>query len=149
MNIFEALRLSHERQRVLCDKIVLTKGDTQKRQELYTQLKAELQAHAQAEDRYFYAPLMFNDTGLDITRHAFSEQHEMDEYLEKLDGMTFSNSQWLVVMKQLADTIFHHLEQKERTFFVQANKILKPVQKEELAMQYLKEYDKVKRKILD
>ena len=29
---------------------------------------------------------MFNDVGLDITRHALAEHHEMDELVEKLEG---------------------------------------------------------------
>lgn len=146
MNIFEALRQSHDKQRELCDKIVLTKGDSEKRRKLYADLKNELKSHAQAEDRYFYIPLMFDDTGLDITRHALAEHHEMDELMEKIDAMDYSNSHWLVRVKELADTVKHHLEEEEHGFFQQAGKILNDKQKTTMAKQYLDEYEKAKEK---
>ena len=73
MNIFEALRESHDVQRELAEKLIKTSGDTPERRELFDQLKNELFAHAVAEDRYFYIPLMMTDSGLNITRHTLAE----------------------------------------------------------------------------
>lgn len=140
--IFEALRESHERQRDLCDKLVETHGDTTERHEIFTALKHELYAHSVAEDRYLYIPLMFNDTGLDISRHALAEHHEMDELVEKLEQTEFSNTGWLAIAKQLADVVRHHLKEEEHGFFQQAGKILDDSEKEKLAKKYLNEYEK-------
>ena len=49
MNIFEALRESHDRQRIYADALIQTSGDTPERVEAYKQLKSELQAHETAE----------------------------------------------------------------------------------------------------
>ncbi len=76
MNIFEALRESHDKQRSLAKKLVETSGHSEERKELFDLLKNELYAHSVAEDRYLYIPLMFDDVGLDITRHALAEHHE-------------------------------------------------------------------------
>lgn len=92
MNIFEALRESHDIQRELSEKLLQTSGDTPERQTLFEQLKNELFAHAVGEDRYFYIPLMMTDSGLNITRHALSEHHKMDELLEQLTETALSNS---------------------------------------------------------
>lgn len=46
MNIFEALRESHDVQRELAEKLIKTSGDTPERRELFDQLKNELFAHA-------------------------------------------------------------------------------------------------------
>eukprot|EP01035_Chromulina_nebulosa_P000167 gene167-245_t len=78
-NIFEALRESHERQRALYSALTNTSGDTPERRDLFDQLKKELAAHAQAEDRHFYVPLMAHDAGIDLSRHAISEHHQIDE----------------------------------------------------------------------
>ena len=61
MNIFEALRESHVIQRNLAERLLQTSGDTPERRELFECLKNELFAHAVAEDRYFYIPLMMTD----------------------------------------------------------------------------------------
>ena len=144
MNIFEALRQSHEIQRELSEKLLQTSGDTPERHELFKQLKNELFAHETAEDRYFYIPLMMTDSGLNITRHALAEHHEMDEMIEELTETDFSNPGWIAIAKKLSDKVHHHLKEEEHSFFQQAGKILEQKQKESLAQQYLTEYKKYK-----
>ena len=145
MNIFEALRESHEKQRYLSEKLIKTSGDSKERRALFELLKNELFAHAVGEDRYFYIPLMMTDSGLNITRHALAEHHKMDELLEQLTEMELSNPSWLAVAKKLFDTVHHHLKEEEHGFFQQAGKILSAEQKESLAQQYLAEYKKYKK----
>ncbi len=143
--IFEALRESYDIQRELAQKLVQTSGDTPERRELFDLLKNELFAHAVAEDRYFYIPLMMTDSGLNISRHALAEHHEMDELLEQLTETEFSNLGWLAIAKKLSETVHHHLEEEEHGFFQQAGKILEDKQKETLAKKYNTEYKKYKK----
>ena len=145
MNIFEALRESHEVQRDLAEKLVNTSGDTPERRELFELLKNELFAHAVAEDRYFYIPLMMTDSGLNISRHALAEHHKMDELLEQLTETEFSNPGWLSIAKKLSETVHHHLQEEEHGFFQQAGKILEDKEKETLAKKYHQEYIKYKK----
>ncbi len=145
MNIFEALRESHEIQRDLAEKLVKTSGDTPERRVLFDQLKNELFAHAVAEDRYFYIPLMMTDSGLNISRHALAEHHDMDELLEQLTETELSNPGWLAIAKKLSETVHHHLQEEEHGFFQQAGKILEDKEKESLAKKYQKEYSKYKK----
>lgn len=140
--IFEALRQSHDKQRMLSEQLIQTSGDTEERHELFDELKNELFAHSVAEDRYLYIPLMMTDSGLNITRHALAEHHEMDELLEQLSETEFSHPSWLVIAKKLSEKVHHHLNEEEHGFFQQAGKILAEQQKTQLAEQYLKEYNK-------
>jgi len=139
------LRESHEKQRELSEKLIKTSGDTEERRELFDLLKNELFAHAVGEDRYLYIPLMMTDSGLNIPRHALAEHHEIDELLEQLTDMEFSNTGWLAIAKKLSETVHHHLHEEEHGFFQQAGKILEDKQKESLAKQYLAEYKKYKK----
>lgn len=145
MNIFEALRESHDKQRSLSERLVQTHGHSEEREQLFQALKNELWAHSVAEDRYLYIPLMFNDIGLDISRHALSEHHEMDELVEQLEETDMSSPSWLAIAKQLSEVVHHHLKEEEHKFFQQAGKILDDKQKEKLGQQYLKEYAKYKK----
>ena len=141
MNIFEALRESHDRQRTYADALIKTSGDTPERVEAYKQLKAELQAHETAEERHFYIPLMEFDNGVDLSRHAISEHHEMDEMMETLDKTEMSSPAWLAMAKKLSEKVHHHLKEEEQKFFQMAGKLLSDKQKETLAGQYVKEYE--------
>ncbi|WP_166362858.1 hemerythrin domain-containing protein [Pseudomonas akapageensis] len=141
MNIFEALRESHERQRTYARAVVRTSGDSEKRVEAYKRLKSELQAHETAEERFFYIPLMSDDNGVDLSRHAIAEHHEMDEMMEELDKTEMSNPSWLATAKKLSEKVHHHLKEEETKFFQMAGKILDDKQKESLAKGYVKEYE--------
>ncbi|WP_419709476.1 hemerythrin domain-containing protein [Pseudomonas sp. NFX224] len=140
MNIFEALRESHERQRTYAKALIHTSGDTPERVEAYKQLKSELQAHETAEERHFYIPLMEFDNGVDLSRHAIAEHHEMDEMMEELDETEMSSPAWLATAKKLSEKVHHHLKEEEQKFFQMAGKMLDDKQKEALAGQYEKEY---------
>lgn len=146
MTIFEALRTSHDRQREYVDSVLRTSGDTPERKAAYKQLKDELYAHETAEERFFYIPLMAYDNGVDLSRHAIAEHHEMDELLEKLDETEMSSSAWLTTARALGDKVLHHLEEEEQRFFQMAGKLLSDKQKTDLAQGYNKEFQELIRK---
>ncbi len=56
MTIFEALRKDHDIQRDLLARLVETHGDSEERDTLYQQVRAELKYHANAEERALYIP---------------------------------------------------------------------------------------------
>ena len=140
MTIFEALRISHDIQRELAQKLIATQGDSAERHALFSQLKQELAVHSVAEERHFYIPLMAFDNGVDLSRHAISEHHEMDEMMEELDETEMSSPAWLATAKKLSDKVHHHLKEEEQKFFQMAGKLLNEKQKVQLAGQYEKEF---------
>lgn len=140
MNIFEALRLSHDTQRTLATQILETQGDTPRRTELFRELKHELAAHAAAEERCFYSPLIDFDASMAQARHGMAEHHEMDEMVDELNKIEQSSSGWLVQFRKLRDKVFHHLEDEEHAIFQLAGKVLKEADKTRLAKAYEEEF---------
>lgn len=146
MNIFEALRQSHETQRELGAKLLKTEGASEERDELLKQYKIELAAHEIAEERHFYVPLLMDDNGIDLTRHAIAEHHKIDEYIEDLEEADQTTSSWLAIAKKLVEQVHHHLSEEEHRFFQMSGKILNDKQKEQLAKDYLAEFEHQKEK---
>ena len=140
MNSFTALRESHDIQRELCAKVSNTQGESSERDSLFQQLVRELKAHARAEERFFYLPLMEYDQGVDLSRHAIAEHHEMDELIEQLQATEYSSPTWLVYAKQLSDLVVHHLQEEEHRFFQMAGKLLSEQQKVQLVKGYQQDY---------
>ncbi len=140
MNIFEALRVSHETQRALAAQLVETSGDTPERVKIFRDLKQELLAHETAEERCFYVPLFEHDSTVDASRHAIAEHHEMDEMVEDLEKIEYSSPAWLPAAKKLAEKVHHHLKEEETKFFQLAGKVLTEAQKTKLAKEYEAEF---------
>lgn len=136
MNIFEALRADHDIQRDLCKRIISTKGKSAHRKQLLKALKHELEIHADAEERYFYVPLIKDEMSQPHARHGIAEHHEMDEIIEKLEETEMDSPAWLVYAKQLCDKVEHHLEDEEHTIFQLAGKVFTETQKKSLAQNY-------------
>lgn len=137
--IFDAIRESHDLQRDLCRKLTASRGDMASREVLFLQLKVELMAHAAAEERYLYVHLLMQDGGLDASRHALHEHHEVDELLDDLSVRTKKQDGWIATAKQLSFKVRHHLKEEESKFFQVAGRLLSEAKKKELARRYTKE----------
>lgn len=140
MNIFEALRISHAAQRTLADQLIQTQGDTPERDSIFSQLKLELAAHAAAEERFFYVPLIAHDLTQEPSRHGIAEHHQMDKLVEELQTTQRSSPAWLVAAKALHHKIYHHLEDEEHSVFQLAGKVLGEAEKLSLARDYEGEF---------
>lgn len=139
MNIFEALRADHDKQRTLMDLLIKTQGDSRGREKLFERAKTALQNHAGAEERCFYVPLIEIDMTQEKARHSVAEHHEIDELIEKLEGTDHSSSGWLPAAKQLHHLVHHHLDEEEHEVFQLAGRALSEQQKQSLAGDYEKD----------
>ncbi|MCG7539243.1 hemerythrin domain-containing protein [Pseudoalteromonas sp. OF7H-1] len=141
MEIFNAIKQDHDHQRALLNMLAETSGDSKVREKYYKELKDALEAHAIAEERYFYAPLMDSDMTIEDSRHGIAEHHEIDELIEALDNTEFSDPSWLTKLKKLKDKVEHHLADEEQAFFQRAGKVLDKSEKSKLADEYQKEME--------
>ncbi len=143
--IYDVLHESHERQRSLCRSLLRTKAHTEHRIAIFTELRIELAAHAAAEERYLYAPILMEDAGLSSSRHALHEHHQMDELVEDLQVRDHSGASWLATAKKLSHKVHHHLREEEKKFFQVSGKLLSKAQKIRSAKLYRKDYARMQK----
>ena len=139
-NIFKALRESHELQRSLCRKLLRSPARSERRIALFTDLRIELAAHAAAEERFLYAPVLMDDAGLQSSRHALHEHHEIDEIIEDMQVVDKHGAGWMARARKLSEKVHHHLREEEKKFFQVSGKLLDTRQKARLATQYRRDY---------
>lgn len=87
---------------------------------------------------------MGDDNGVDLSRHAIAEHHEMDEMVEALEETDPSSPSWLAQARKLSDKVHHHLKEEEHKFFQMAGKLLSEQQKRQLGGAYLGAYEVMK-----
>lgn len=146
-SIYEALRQSHEVQRSLCRRLVRATPEGGKRETILRELRIELAAHAASEERFLYAPILMDDMGLNSSRHALAEHHDIDECVEALSQADYEGGSWQAKARQLSHEVHHHLKEEETKFFQVSGKILTDTQKTKLAKQYLADFERMKKKL--
>lgn len=147
VTLYDALRESHERQRSLCRKLVRSKPGTRERLDLFTALRIELAAHEAAEERYLYVPMLMDDRGLDSSRHALHEHHEIDELVQDLQSLDPRGEPWLDKARELSHQVHHHLREEEKKFFQVSGKILSATAKLRYAAGYKRDFARMQRKL--
>lgn len=147
--IFDAIRESHDLQRDLCRKLTASRGNMAARELLFLQLKVELMAHAAAEERFLYVHLLMADGGLDASRHALHEHHEVDELLDELSVRDKEHDGWIATAKQLSFKVRHHLKEEESKFFQLAGRLLSDTKKDLLGRKYAKEIVRMRKHFAD
>ncbi len=144
--IYDVLGESHSKQRELCTRLTRTRAsNAQARLDTLDELRIELAAHAAAEERFLYAPMLMDDMGLQSSRHALSEHHEIDELVEDLQTLEPDGEAWGEGAKALAHEVRHHLKEEESKFFQISGKILTDAQKKTLAGKYQRDYRRMQK----
>lgn len=148
LTVYDLLRQAHQLQRQLCSRMVrLSPAKAAERQAVFTALRLELAAHAAAEERFLYVPMLMSDAGLDASRHALSEHHEIDELVEELQGLALDGDAWQAKAKELSHQVRHHLKEEESKFFQTSGKILTDAQKRSAAGRYQRDHARMLKKL--
>ncbi len=142
MTIFDDLRASHEIQRGLARTMTHGRASADKRRTAFLALARELDAHATAEERHFYVPLLMDDAGLSVSRHALADHHKAEKLVEELRGVDPTADRFDELAKQLSEEVRDHLDEEEHGTFQLAGKLLSPSRQKQLASDYRAEYAK-------
>lgn len=145
--VYDALRESHETQRSLCRRLLRSRPGTRERLDLFTALRIELAAHAAAEERFLYVPILMDDRGLNSSRHALHEHHQIDGLVEDLQSLDPHHAAWLKKARELSQKVHHHLREEEKKFFQVSGRILTTTKKTQLARQYRRDHARMRREL--
>lgn len=146
-NLYEALRESHALQRSMLRSLLRSKPGTAERISGFKALRVELEAHEAAEERFLYAPILMEDAGLDASRHALHEHHEIDGLVDEVRKLDPAGDAWLAKARELSKQVHHHLREEEKKFFQVSGRILDDAQKARLATKYRRDYARMKAKL--
>jgi Hemerythrin HHE cation binding domain len=142
MTIFEDLRASHEVQRALARTMTHARAAAATRRTAFLALARELDAHAVAEERHFYVPLLMNDAGLSVSRHALADHHKAEKLVKELRGVDPTTGRFQELAGQLSAEVRDHLDEEEHGTFQLAGRLLSKSRMNELARAYRTEYAK-------
>src|SRR5687768_14607243 len=132
MNAFTLLKADHEKVAGILEKIDgTTERATKGREELFVQLKSELDVHAQIEEEILYPALEEYEETRAISLEAYEEHALVKQLLEELASAPKDDEQWTAKFTVLKENIEHHVEE-EGEMFSKARKVLSEDEIEEL-----------------
>jgi iron-sulfur cluster repair protein YtfE (RIC family) len=133
MDAFTLLKNDHKTVAGLMEKIDATTERALKgREELFTQLKNELDIHAQIEETILYPVLEKADETHDISLEAYEEHKVVKRLLAELAAEPKDAEEWTAKFTVLKENVEHHVEEEEGEMFKKARKILSEEEIEEL-----------------
>jgi hypothetical protein len=140
MTIFDDLRASHEVQRSLARTMTHGRASADNRRAAFLALANELDAHATAEERHLYVPLLMVDAGLKASRHALADHHKAEKVVDQLRGVDPTTDQFAELALDLSAEVRDHLDEEEHGTFQLVGKLLTKTQLRELGAGYRAEY---------
>lgn len=145
MNPFTLLHNDHEKVSQLFQQIQQSENLSERR-DLFEILKAELLAHAEVEEKYFYPVLEKKEEDIEMEERAIDEHEEVKQKLEEIEN-TEDDQQWMSLLTKLKEEIEHHVEEEESEIFSEVQNILDDRQIEKLGDKLKKEKAKKLKKL--
>jgi iron-sulfur cluster repair protein YtfE (RIC family) len=133
MDAFELLKKDHEKVSGIFEKLEpTTERGVKTREELFTQLKQELDIHSQIEEQILYPVLKEAEETHDITLEAYEEHNVVKTLLAELEALPKDDETWEAKLTVLKENVEHHVEEEEGEMFKKARKVLSSEQIEAL-----------------
>jgi len=131
MDAFEMLKNDHAKVSSIFDRLEPA-TDATTRQQLFTQLKQELDIHAHIEETVLYPALKQAAETRDITEEAYEEHQEVKDLLAELQATPPDSEEWGDMILELRENVEHHVEEEEGEMFKKAREVLSEQQINEI-----------------
>ena len=132
------MKEDHKKAKDLFDQISETTNRAEKtRNDLFEELKNELNAHAYMEEEIFYPSVKSAHETHEITLESYEEHHVVKILLNELDRMPKGSDEWLAKFKVLKENVEHHVKEEEHTMFPKAKHVLPEEEREEIGLKML------------
>lgn len=105
--------------------------------ETLLKIKAEIDPHMAGEEKLFYPELEKKEELRELVSHSLEEHDEAKSIMSELESMSESDKKWASKIKELKESIDHHVEEEESKVFEEARKVISQKQAGEMAQQYL------------
>ncbi len=139
----DVLKKDHNEVRHLLDELIDEREDGANREDLFEQLKMELQPHLKAEEKVFYPVLRSKEESKEDTLEAIQEHHVTELVFTELEKGKKSTDEWFAKLSVFKELVEHHIKEEESKIFKQARKNID----KELIGQIMEKFEEAKESI--
>jgi len=120
MNVLKLIKKDHSDVQSLFNKFEKTaRSAHEKREELFEQIRRELQIHSRVEEEIFYPFLkaLNGNSGRNLVSEALKVHKEIDELLTQISRLQPSDKNFDEKVETLFENVEHHIQEEEREIF--------------------------------
>lgn len=138
MDLWEYLKDDHRAVDALMLQIMMGAGN---REGPFDELRQNLERHALSEEELFYPALEKHAETRDQARHSREEHAKVKTMLQTLSQGDIGSPEWMAQLRELQESVQHHVREEEEQIFPKAQKAIPPEQAEEIlrGMQKMKQ----------
>lgn len=130
--IYDILKAEHRQVSDLIQQAMLDGSN-----ETFFKIKAKIDHHLLGEEKLFYPLLHQKEDLRELVNHAYEEHNEIKSISSELENMDPGSSNWTSKIKELDESLSHHVEEEENKVFSAAQKALSEDKAQQIAQQYL------------
>jgi hemerythrin superfamily protein len=137
MDVLKLLKQDHMTVQSLFNKLERTgRSAHEKKDELFAQIRRELQIHSRVEEELFYPVLKSsNGEGRRLVSEALKEHKDVDELLTQISRLRPADKNYDDKVETLIENVEHHVEEEEGEIFRFAQENCSPEELEDLGRQ--------------
>ena len=141
MNALDLLKEDHKKVAQLFGQAEGTENE-KKKQQLFEQIKTELDTHTHIEETIFYPAIQKNEDLKDMVLEALEEHKQVKTLLREISSLADGSEKFDAKLKVMKENVEHHVEEEETEMFPKVEKALDKAQLEECGQQMEEEKKK-------
>ena len=107
----------------------------------YKEIKKELEVHMKGEEDFYYPKAKKADK--DLVEHGIEEHDEAKSLIKELDRLGKNDGQFMHKLKELKDSVEHHVDEEEHKLFPKSKDTLSDNEEKKIAEKIEEEKSKM------
>ena len=136
VDIYSLIKQDHEEVIGLFRRLKAAEGFSETSEQLFAQLREELELHAHAEERVWYPALREAEGTQELVEEALDDHELVQDLLDELAASRMDDEAWNEKLEVLDEYVEDHIEEEEGDIFDVARQLFSVEQAAELAQRW-------------
>lgn len=136
MDIYSLIKKDHQEVASLFRRLKAAEGFVETSEQLFAQLREELELHAHAEEQVWYPALREAEGTQELVEEALDSHELVQRLLDELAASRMDDAAWNEKLEVLEEHVADHIEAEEADIFAVARQLFNAAQAAELAQRW-------------
>jgi hemerythrin superfamily protein len=136
VDIYSLIKKDHQEIAHLFRRLKAAEGFSETSEQLFAQLREELELHAHAEERVWYPALREAEGTQELVEEALDDHELVQDLLDELAASRMDDEAWNEKLEVLEERVGDHIEEEEGDIFDVARQLFSVAQAAELAQRW-------------